>query len=58
MVAAFAGQVEAVTFLVDEGYSPEERDHCLRTAIHYSTKLGTSWFTHTELVCSSPPEEC
>ena len=40
MVAAYAGQLEAVTFLLDEGFCIEERDARLRTPIHAATKAG------------------
>ena len=40
MVAAYAGQLEAVTLLLDEGFCIEERDARLRTPIHAATKAG------------------
>lgn len=42
MVASFAGQVEAVRFLLDVAHFPlEERDKSLRTPIHLATKSGS-----------------
>eukprot|EP00624_Nannochloropsis_granulata_P004591 evm.model.NODE_32902_length_36922_cov_39.382481.14 len=42
MVASFAGQVEAVRFLLDAAHFPlEERDNNLRTPIHLATKSGS-----------------
>ena len=42
MVASFAGQVEAVRFLLDVAHFPlEERDSSLRTPIHLATKSGS-----------------
>ncbi len=41
MVACYAGQCEAVRFLLDTGnFALEERDACLRTPIHLATKSG------------------